>query len=205
MDKYKILIQGYAREVDNKYFASCTTVLIESKGKKVLVDPGADKEALLKALDEESLTVGDIDTLFLTHYHPDHFLNIRLFPNIDIMDGYTIWKDTGEEIFSDDGSCMKYISDTNIEILPTPGHREEHVSLLIKTDKEGVVCIAQDVFWWEDGKQPKSPTYDELIELEDPYLSNKGELIKSRKLVLEKADWIVPGHGIGFENKREDT
>lgn len=200
MDKYKILVQGYAKEVDSKYFASCTTILIESKGRKVLVDPGADKEALLSALDGEGLAVNDIDILFLTHYHPDHFLNIRLFPNVDTTDGYTIWKDTGEEVFSDEGSAMKYIPETNIEILPTSGHREEHVSLLINTREEGTACIAQDVFWWEDGKQPDNPTYDELIELEDPYLLDKEELIKSRRLVLEKADWIIPGHGKKFKN-----
>ncbi|MBD3329744.1 hypothetical protein GF357_04595 [Candidatus Dojkabacteria bacterium] len=43
MKKLKILIEGYAKEnSDGTIYASPTTTLIESKGKKILVDPGAE-------------------------------------------------------------------------------------------------------------------------------------------------------------------
>jgi len=205
MDTYKLLVQGYAHPGpdNNSYFASPSCVLVYSNGKKVLIDPGADKEKLLTALSNEGLRVDDIDIVFLTHWHPDHFLNIRLFPNHDIMDATTIWRDTGEEVFPE-GELMSKIPGTNIVILATPGHREEHVSLLVNTADQGVVCIAQDVFWWEDGKQLENPIEEELLALDDPFLADKDELITSRKLVLEKANWIIPGHGKMFRNPRKN-
>lgn len=195
MDKLHILIEGYAfpRE-DGSFVASPSTCLIETDGKKIIVDPGANKEKLLTALTNLNLQPADIDFVYLTHYHPDHFLNIRLFPDKDIYDGGILWKND-EEFFH-----KEVIPGTHIEILSTPGHSPEHTSPLVTTE-EGVICIAQDVFWWEDGKQ-KSNTEEELLALEDPFVTDKDALLTSRKLVLDKADWIIPGHGKKFRNPR---
>ena len=201
MDTYKILVEGYAYPgADSQhFFASPTVVLIYSNDKKVIIDPGADKPKLLAALEAEGLTTSDIDIVFLTHWHPDHFLNIRLFPDHDIMDATTVWKDTGEEFFPEGETTMSKIPGTNIEILPTPGHRDEHVALLIDTD-QGKVCFAQDVFWWVDGEQPQDPQVEHLMQLQDPFMARAEQLQESRKKVLEVADWIVPGHGKIFKN-----
>ena len=40
---------------------------------------------------------------------------------------------------------------------------------------------------------------DELLNLEDPFANDKEVLLNSRKLVLEKADFIIPGHGKIFK------
>lgn len=193
MNKIHILIEGYAHPGDNdSYVASPTTSLIESDDKKILVDPGTNADELLNALKQISITENDLSFIYLSHYHPDHFLNIKLFPNLDVYDGTTKWtKD--EEHFYDD-----IIPGTDIEILPTPGHSSEHTSLIVNTE-EGVVCIAQDVFWWEDGKQ-KIDSVEELINLEDPFATDLEELKKSRQLILDRADWIIPGHGKKFKN-----
>ncbi|MDI6807027.1 MAG: MBL fold metallo-hydrolase, partial [Candidatus Aenigmarchaeota archaeon] len=87
MTEVKVLIEGYA----TKERASPSTVLIEDSGLKILVDPGANKELLLNTLSKEGLKPEDIDLIFLTHYHLDHILNIRLFPDKDILDGNTIY------------------------------------------------------------------------------------------------------------------
>jgi glyoxylase-like metal-dependent hydrolase (beta-lactamase superfamily II) len=118
-----------------------------------------------------------------------------MFPGKDVYDGTTLWKGD-EEYFHKD-----FIPNTHIEILLTPGHSPEHSSLLVTTE-DGAVCIAQDVFWWEDGKQ-KSDSEKELLELEDPFATDAGALLASRKLVLEKADWIIPGHGKKFRNPKK--
>lgn len=202
MDSYKILIEGYAHpgEDDQHYVASPSTVLIYSNNKKVLIDPGADKERLLKGLEDENLKPEDIDIIFITHWHVDHFLNIRLFPNHKILDATTLWDDNGGEYFPNNTSPVENIPETNIKVIPTPGHTSDHVSLLIDTEN-GVVCVAQDVFWWEDGKQ-KSDIEEELLNLEDPFWTDKEAMIESRKKVLELADWIIPGHGKMFRNPR---
>ncbi|MBU0976197.1 MAG: MBL fold metallo-hydrolase [Patescibacteria group bacterium] len=167
MDDFKIIVEGYARpgKSDKEFYASCTTTLLYSKDLKVLVDPGADRDLLLKNLDKEGLNTSDIDILFLTHWHPDHFLNIKLFPGHDIVDATTIWKNDGEEYFPASDEVMSKIPGTNIKILSTPGHREEHASLLVRTEKKGIVCVAQDVFWWTDSDQPAKPTLADLLDL----------------------------------------
>lgn len=193
MNKIHILIEGYAHPGNNDtYVASPSTVLIDTGEKKILVDPGANATLLQEKLKELSLEEKDIDFIYLSHYHPDHFLNIKLFPNLPVYDGEMIWSGDLEEFHSGN------LGIDGIEILKTPGHSPEHTSLLVDTD-EGKVCIAQDVFWWEDGKQ-KSDTEKDLLELVDPFVSDEEALKKSRKLVLEKADWIIPGHGKKFIN-----
>lgn len=192
MNKVQVLVEGYAHlNEDGTYTASPTCTLVESNGKKFLVDPGTNKEKLLGAFKKENVLVSDLSFIYLSHYHPDHFLNIRLFPDLDIYDGEICWR--GDlEIFH-----QGKLPGVNIEILKTPGHATEDTSLLVKTEK-GVVCICPDVFWWEDGKQ-KTDSIEELLNLEDPFANNKVALLASRKLVLEKADYIIPGHGKVFK------
>lgn len=194
MCKVKVLVEGYVKVFsDTEWKAHGTTSLIESNGKKILVDPGADKDALLDAMKSEGLEVGDIDAIFLTHYHMDHLLNIRLFPDTIVYDGDTIYGPDKEQMY-DDGM----IPGTSVKIIETPGHAAEHASPVVQTD-DGIVVIAEDVFWWEDGEQ-KSDTIEELMNLEDPYMKDAEALQESRKKVLEIADWIIPGHGKMFRN-----
>jgi len=205
MNKLHILVQGYAKpsKKGKSFFASSSSILIQNNHKNILIDPGADKNALLLGLEKINLTIKDIDILFLTHWHPDHCLNIQLFPELDIMDGTTVWKNNGEELFPNGDDIISYILNTDIEVIATPGHKDDHVSLIFTDDELGKICIAQDVFWWEDGAQRSKPTEKELLDLEDPYLINKQELVLSRKKILDSnCKWIIPGHGIMFENPK---
>ncbi|MFH0830203.1 MAG: MBL fold metallo-hydrolase [Candidatus Aenigmatarchaeota archaeon] len=194
MAEVKVLIEGYVREENKRFFASPATVLIVDNGVKVLVDPGANKEMLLSALSKEGMRPQDIDIVFLTHYHLDHSLNIGLFPDKDILDGDMIYRKDEEIVFS------HRIPNTNIEVIQTPGHAHEHVSLMASTDK-GKVCIAGDLFWWMDKHKQKTDTKS-LLELKDPYEKDHEKLVESRKMILKQADWIIPGHGKPFRVSR---
>jgi glyoxylase-like metal-dependent hydrolase (beta-lactamase superfamily II) len=194
MDQVKIIIEGYARAGDNGSFvASSASTLILHKDKKILVDFGTNRGMLLEGLKREKLEPKDIDILYLTHYHPDHFLNMYLFPGKEIHDGTILWQEDKEVFY--EGK----IPHTDLEIVLTPGHCPEHTSIMVETKDMGIVCVAHDVFWWEDGNQ-KAETLEDLMELEDPFASDIEALRKSRELVLERADWIVPGHGRMFKN-----
>lgn len=198
MTKFKILTEGYAyEESKDSFFASPTCIFLESNGVKVLVDPGADAPKLNDALKKHEIQINDIDYIFLSHWHPDHVLNIRMFPQTDIIDAETIWKSNGQEIFHRSNVIPK----TELEFLPTPGHTMDHMSLKFEVDGE-IFIIAQDVFWWVDGHQPENLSEKELLDLTDPFSSNPEVQKESRLLVLDIADWIIPGHGRMFKNPR---
>lgn len=194
MNTVKVLIQGYAHPgPDNTYVASPSCTLIISSGKRILVDPGANQKLLTTRLKREGLIPKSIDYIFLSHYHLDHILAIRLFPNHDIVDGEMIWR-KDSEIYHNGK-----LPGTDIEVVKTPGHSPEHASLIVNAEEYGIVCVAQDLFWWEDGKQ-KSDNVKDLIDLRDPYAKDIKTLKKSREKILKIADWIIPGHGEMFKN-----
>lgn len=190
-----ILTQGYARQgIGDTYVASPTCSLLQYNDKNYIVDPACNPELLLSALSKYSLNTNDIHAIFLTHYHLDHLLNIRLFPHTPLYDGSMKWEKDNEVPYTG------YWLIPEFKVLHTPGHASEQYSLLVDTENYGLVCIAQDVFWWEDGKQ-RSDTVSDLFDLVDQFAANVTELRASRQLVLESgAKWIIPGHGTMFKN-----
>jgi len=195
MNNVKVLIEGYAKKTKHGWLASSTTTLIEDSGKKVIVDPGINRKLLLEKLREEGLTPDDIAVVFITHYHPDHAFLASMFEKTMIVDGDTIYEKDNETEYE------AKIPGTNVEVLLTPGHADEHTSLLTTTDK-GTVVIAGDVFWWNDQKKQQTDDVEALINKEDPFAQDWKTLKESRKKVLKNADWIIPGHGKMFKVKK---
>ena len=180
MTKVKVLVKGYVSGKENEN--SCSTVtLIQDEGINMVVDPGTlkDRQILIDALKKEGLSIKDINYVCITHSHMDHYRNIGMFPNAKALDYWGIWEkdtvDDWKEDFTD-----------SIKIIKTPGHDRTGITLLVKTS-EGIIAIVGDVFWKKD------------LPKEDPYASNMEKLKKSRELVLEKADFIVPGHDDIYE------
>ena len=87
----------------------------------------------------------------------------------------------------------------DIEIIETPGHTLEHLSLLVNTPN-GRIAIAGDAIWW---LQDESQVFD--INQKDHSEAkgmNMEDLVESRKKLLELADYIIPGHGKMFKVKK---
>lgn len=192
MAEIKILVAGYVRQKKDCEKATPNTILIFDGNIKVLVDPGSNPTALKRGLKKQALNPRDIDIVFLTHYHLDHILNIRLFPKHDIYDGDTI--NRGDKIISFSG---KFLPKTNIKVIKTPGHAFEHCSLVVQTAK-GKVAIAGDAWWWSDKEKQKIDTKNLLAE-KDRFVKNRSALLASRKKLLAVADYIIPGHGKMFK------
>jgi len=195
MTKFKVLIEGYAKETPDGWLASSTTALIEDGGKKIIVDPGINRKLLIRKLKAEGLTPDDIDVVFMTHYHPDHVFLASVFEKAVIYDGDTIYRNDEEKEF--EGK----LPGTNIEVIPTPGHAHEHAALLLNTNR-GKVVVAADVFWWTDEEEQRVDNAEVLINKEDPFTKDEKALKESRKKVLEVADWIIPGHGEMFKSPK---
>ena len=188
----KILIEGYAKQLDNGWRASSTACFITSGDKKIITDPGCNREALLKALEKEGLTTDDINYVFLSHSHPDHILLAGIFEKAKYItfDSNLIYdKDIMVEF-------EKNVLGEDIEIIETPGHVLEHLSLLVDTP-EGKVAIAGDTIWWLDDEEQIFDTNKK--DLNQSIDMDMKKLINSRKKLLDKADYIIPGHGKKFK------
>lgn len=189
MSKVKIIVKGYAKILENgNWDATSNTILIETGKYKVLVDPGCNRKLLNEGLEKENLTPKDIDYVFLTHYHLDHFLLIGIFEEAMIVDGTQWQKDSV-------GGDLKenFIPNTDIEIIKAPGHTQNNAVLLVKTER-GKVVVGADVFWWKDGEQ-------QILDVGkvDEFAEDQGKLVESRKKILKLGDFIIPGHGKMFK------
>lgn len=185
MAEVKILIKGWTnadiKSADEDETTCCTTCLINDGDLTIITDPGvlADQQIMIDALAKENLTIDDITHVFITHSHIDHYRNIGMFSKAKTVEYWGLWDgaktwDRPEKL-SDD-----------IEIIETPGHNYDGLSLLVNADK-GKIAIVGDVWWKEN--YPKN----------DPYASDPIKLEESRKKILEIADYIIPGHGDMFK------
>ena len=194
MNKIKILIQGYAKQIEKGWLASSTVTLVQSNGKNIIVDPGCNRNKLIEGLLKNNLKPNDIDFVLLTHGHTDHTLLTGIFENAKVINP--------EEVYDGDKQTEhnNKIPETNLEIIQTPGHSPEHCSLIVPVE-EGTYIVAGDVFWWMDDEEQETS-----IEKEDPAHPEEVDmkkLIESRKKLLEIGDYIIPGHGKMFKPSKD--
>lgn len=192
MNTIDILIEGYARITDTGWDASGTTTLIVSdSGKRIIVDPGANRDLLFQALKERTLSLDDIDMVFLTHHHLDHAMNVGLFPYAKVIDEEAIYT----QAKAIEG--VKILPDTDITVIATPGHEYAHACLVVPT-ANGTVVLAGDCFWWTTKEKQEVD-----IQKKDDFAEKIGKLVESRQKILDLADWIIPGHGKMFQNEKK--
>jgi len=180
--KVKVLVEGYtnadAKAESGGEEKSCATISLIRDGDLIMVvDPGVldSQQILIIALREEGIGIKDVDIVCLTHSHIDHYRNIGMFPDAKTLEFFGLW---------DKGVCENWQEQfsENIQILKTPGHDYTSITFFVTT-ADGIVAICGDVFWKED--------YPE----EDGYALDSEKLKHSRSLVLNIADWVIPGHG----------
>ena len=196
MAEVKVLIEGYAKQLENGWIASSTCCLVTAENKKIITDPGCNREKLLTALSKEGLSTADINYVFLSHCHPDHILLAGIFENAKFITFDANLMYDKDLLFEFD----KHFLGKDIEIIETPGHVLEHISLVVNTF-EGKIVIAGDVIWWVDGEA-------QVLDLnQKDHSQAKGmdmnKLIESRKRILALADYVIPGHGKMFKVKKE--
>ncbi len=195
MAEVKVLIEGYAKQLGKGWVASSTACLVITESKKIITDPGCNREKLLEALGREGLTTANIDYVFLSHCHPDHVLLAGIFEKAKFITFDT-------NLMYDKDVLLEFNKNElgkDIEIIETPGHVEEHLSLIVNTAK-GKIAIVGDVIWWLEGEK-------QVLDInQKDHAQSKGmnmdQLVASRKRVLEMADYVVPGHGKMFKVER---
>ena len=193
----RVLVPGVAKEQANGvWYAVPSVVWVQCGDINLIVDPGGDAQDLESAMLSAGLDRETISHVFITHGHLDHYNLLHLFPQAVLLDGYTINRGTENILYTESEWLLH--PDLSILVIKTPGHCEEHASLLVPTADMNMVCIAGDLFWWTEEQPPASTelSKEELMVLpSDDGLSNPAITTESRKKILRVADFIIPGHG----------
>jgi glyoxylase-like metal-dependent hydrolase (beta-lactamase superfamily II) len=176
--RFDILLEGSPGE---RTVSTCS--LIREGSSVVIVDPGLapSQAAILDPLAALGLSADDVTDVVLSHHHPDHTLNVSLFPRARVHDHWAIYDFAGRW---DSVEAEGRVLAPSVRLIRTPGHSAEDISTVVGTP-EGVVVFTH--LWWT-GAAP----------VEDPYAPDPAVLHVSRARVLGFADLVVPGHGAPF-------
>ena len=173
-----VLVEGY---VGDRVGSSVT--LLRDGDTTAIVDPGmvARRGAILDPLAALGVGPEEVTDVLISHHHPDHTVNIALFPRARVHDFASTYVDD-LWLDHDDGD---FALSPSISLSPTPGHTAEDASTLVATES-GLVVLTH--LWWKaDGPA------------DDPYAPSRDQLRAQRERVLAlEPSLIIPGHGAPF-------
>jgi glyoxylase-like metal-dependent hydrolase (beta-lactamase superfamily II) len=141
----------------------------------------ADRRRILDPLAALGIAPDAVTHVVLSHHHPDHTMNVALFPEAEVVDFWARYR--GDLWLDHDGDGHEVSAHARIWL--TPGHTEEDITLVV--DAEDAV-YAMTHLWWLPDRTPAI----------DPYAWDQGALERARERVLAAADVIIPGHGEPF-------
>jgi glyoxylase-like metal-dependent hydrolase (beta-lactamase superfamily II) len=182
MTSVHLLHAGYSGER-----TASSIVLVRDGDANIVVDPGmvARRALILDPLRELRVAPEAVTHVFLSHHHPDHTINVALFPNAEVVD---FWARYIDDVWLDmpgDG----YQPTSNTELWLTPGHTPQDASLIVRADD---AVYAMTHLWWHADRTPEI----------DPVADDQGAIEQGRKRVLAVADVVIPGHGGPFRVER---
>jgi len=177
MAKFHLLSAGYGGGR-----VASTVSLVESGSSLVVIDPGmvSSTSVILDPIRELGREPGDVTDVVLSHHHPDHTINIALFPNTKVHDHWAIYKD--DTWTSRPAEGFEVADD--VTLWETPGHTAQDITTMVRAGDEN---IAFTHLWWY-----------ETAPFDDPLCTDAAGLHVGRERVLEVATLIVPGHGQPF-------
>jgi glyoxylase-like metal-dependent hydrolase (beta-lactamase superfamily II) len=179
----ELIHAGYVR---NDGHVGSSISLIRDGDAIIVADPGlvASQARIVEPLRDRGIAPEDVSHVFLSHHHPDHTMNVGLFPNAEVVDFWARYRD---DLWLDhDGDGWQMTEHSRLWL--TPGHTEEDASLIVEAD-DGVYALTH--LWWRTDRTPEI----------DPYAPDQSVLVEQRERVLAVADIVIPGHGEAFRVK----
>lgn len=199
---YKLLIIGQLstnkfRYPDEKRDIVCSTTLLSGHGLRVLIDPGWRENLLLDGLKQAGVEPKDIDIVYVTHLHPDHYRNIRQFPDARWLVAekeLSNWKGripaADEDIYAQLAPVVAEIA-PGLQIMQTPGHTLGHTSVLFQDAGSGQrVLVAADAVLAREYY-----AYGEVHPISEDQELAKRTIDEVKRLA---PDFIIPGHDEPF-------
>jgi glyoxylase-like metal-dependent hydrolase (beta-lactamase superfamily II) len=178
-----VLSDGYVADEDDDSRVGSTVTLIRDGDAIVIVDPGMvrSRSAILDPLSALGVAPDDVSDVVISHHHPDHTVNVALFPWARLHDHWAVYQDDLWMSRAAEG----YTVSSGVTLLETPGHTPQDISTVVQTEAGVVVCT--HLWWMADGPA------------EDPYALDPKLLHDNRSRVLDLGPaLIVPGHGPAF-------
>jgi len=177
MAQLDVLFTGYVGDR-----VAGTVSLVRSQGLAAIVDPGMvpGRNAILDSLRALSMSPEDVTDVILSHHHPDHTVNVALFPDVRIHDHWAVYE---ADLWTSRPAEGLHLA-PGVSLLETPGHTPQDVTTLVDTP-DGVVALTH--LWWHESAES------------DPLAWDLDQLHVHRSRVLDIARRIVPGHGPAFD------
>ena len=181
----------YWHETERVRTPSATCTLLETSGKRLMVDPSPEPALLEQLLFERAgLKKSEVDQIYLTHYHKDHRFGLDLFagkPWLIASAGFGEWA----QRFPEDKELMRRFSPAEenlpegVSLYPSPGHTYGHHSLIADT-AWGKLIVAGDAVMTRD-----------FYEAEDGFHNSVdfGQVKETIRKIHAEADLVIPGHG----------
>ncbi|MFP5341785.1 MAG: MBL fold metallo-hydrolase [Candidatus Limnocylindria bacterium] len=181
MTSVHLLHAGYAADR-----VGSSIVLVLDGDARIVVDPGmvARRSLILDPLAAHGVTPEAVTHVFLSHHHPDHTVNIALFPNAEVVDFWARYRD--DLWLGHDGDGYHLAADS--ELWLTPGHTPQDATLIVRADD---AVYAMTHLWWFEDRTPEV----------DPLSDDQPAIERGRARVLAAADVVIPGHGGPFRTR----
>ncbi len=178
MASVHLLHAGYAGER-----VGSSVVLVRDGDARIVVDPGMvrSRALILEPLAALGVAPEAVTHVFLSHHHPDHTVNIALFPDAEVVDFWAHY--IGDRWLDHEGDGHRL--SPRAQLWLTPGHTAEDASLIVEAD-DGVYAMTHA--WWHADRTPEV----------DPLADDQAALEASRARILGVADIVIPGHGGPF-------
>ncbi|TFH01620.1 MAG: MBL fold metallo-hydrolase, partial [Candidatus Thorarchaeota archaeon] len=183
-----------------------TVTLVRTDGLNILIDPGwqdhGKPDRLLHELQYFGITPGDIDEIFVTHWHNDHWHGIPLFPDARVM--YAgVSESLVKRYLKDFAEGRKLVKLTEgegwhsgLEIISTPGHSSHDHSVMMRLNNKTYIAsgdaIVSKMYYETKTFFPNSRV-----------LKYESDLVASYDKIVSKADFIIPGHDGPFFNYKK--
>lgn len=208
MNNWHIVTVGHLSR--NKFWGECeydmnhpvlaTSTVIQSEHGNILVDPSMPAKEMQEAVYNAcGLSPEEIDIIYSTHFHADHWMGIDGFPNAE----FYVPKGDYEDLMGLRDCVSKEMAKVadrakpiegelaGFQLIPLPGHTKGCQGLLFDAP-EGKILISGDSIMGYEYFQAKQGYFFNYSEEES---------IRTIEKAAELADMIIPGHGNYFQVK----
>lgn len=187
-----VIRDGYCSQEGSGLKTAAGTITLVKGPQNVIIGTGNawDTKIVLAGLDRHGIKPEKINYVVCCQGTSDFVGNVNLFTNAIHIVCYDICSGDRYQLHQFDKG-IAYEIDENLDIVPTPGHTEREVTVVIRGTNKGTIAVTGDLFErFEDLEQPS--IWQDDSENPEDQLGNRIELLKM-------ADFIVPGHGSMFK------